>query len=197
MTKQEFLTSLRAKLQGLPQQDIDERVSFYEEMINDRIDEGEKEEDIIAELGSVDDVVRTIAADIPLAKIVKHKMKPKRRIRGWEIALIVLGFPLWFPLVITLMVLILVFCILVWTMVIVSYSVEAALIGATVSSAACFAAYFLHGEMNLAVLGTSVLSFGAALLMIAACIGATIGSAKLSKRIITGVKMLFIKKGER
>ena len=82
MTKQEFLTSLRAKLQGLPQQDIDERVSFYEEMINDRIDEGEKEEDIIAELGSVDDVVRTIAADIPLAKIVKHKMKPKRRIRG-------------------------------------------------------------------------------------------------------------------
>lgn len=197
MTKQEFLSSLRAKLQGLPKEDIDERVSFYEEMINDRIDEGEKEEDIIAELGSVDDVVRTIAADIPLAKIVKHKMKPKRRIRGWEIALIILGFPLWFPLVLTAMVLIFVFCILVWTMVIVTYSVEAAFAAATVTSGVCFAVYLLHGECNFVALGTSVLSFGAALLMILACIGATIGSAKLSKRIMTGIKMIFIKKGDR
>ena len=38
VTKQQFLTELRKKLSGLPQQDIDERLSFYSEMIEDRID---------------------------------------------------------------------------------------------------------------------------------------------------------------
>ena len=40
MTKKEFLSSLRSKLQGLPPSDIDERIGFYCEMIDDRMDEG-------------------------------------------------------------------------------------------------------------------------------------------------------------
>ncbi len=197
MTKQEFLTSLRAKLQGLPKEDIDERVSFYEEMINDRIDEGEKEEDIIAELGSVDDVVRTIASDIPLAKLVKHKMTPKRPLPAWVIVIIVLGFPLWFPLVINALVLIFTGFVLIWTMVIAAYATEVAFSAAAVSGAVSFVAGLANGEMNLVALGSSILSLGAAIAGIVGCIYATIGTAKLTKRIVTGIKMIFIKKGER
>ena len=197
MTKQEFLSSLRAKLQGLPQEDIDERVSFYDEMISDRMDEGEKEEDIIQEIGNVDDVVRTIAADIPLSKIVKHKMKPKRPIPAWVIVLIALGFPLWLPLVITALVLLVVFWSLVWVMVIVSYSVEGALVTSAISGFVCFFAYLFNGEINMVALGSSILSAGAAILMVLGCIYATIGSIKLSKRIVTGIKMIFIKKGDK
>ena len=40
MYKYEFLTALREQLVGLPKEDIEERISFYEEMINDRMDEG-------------------------------------------------------------------------------------------------------------------------------------------------------------
>ena len=37
MLKTEFLTELQNGLSGLPQADIDERLSFYSEMIDDRI----------------------------------------------------------------------------------------------------------------------------------------------------------------
>ena len=198
MTKNEFLSSLRSKLQGLPPADIDERVSFYEEMIDDRIDEGESEETAVAKIGNVDDIVMDIAKDTPLVKLVKEKIKPKRRIKAWEIVLLVLGFPLWFPLAITALVLIFVFCVLVWVLVIVTYAIEIALAGTSVAGSITFLAYLANGEHNWTALGASIMCAGAAFLFIFACIGATKGSIKLSKRILTGIKMLFIrKKGDK
>lgn len=40
MTKQDFLTRLRKGLSGLPQDDIEERLKFYGEMLEDRMEEG-------------------------------------------------------------------------------------------------------------------------------------------------------------
>ena len=199
MTKKEFLSSLRSKLQGLPPSDIDERISFYSEMIDDRMDEGKSEEEAIAEIGNVDDVVMEIAKDTPLVKLVKEKMKPRRRIRAWEIVLIALGFPLWFPLLVTALVLIMVFWILVWVLVIVTYAVEIALSAASVAGVVAFAAYFLNGEMNYTAIGASIMCAGAAILFVFACIGATKGSIALTKGIITGIKKLLIgkKKGDK
>ena len=199
MKKQEFLSSLRSKLQGLPPSDIDERISFYSEMIDDRMDEGKSEEEAVSEIGNVDDVVMDIAKDTPLVKLVKEKMKPKRRIRPWEIVLLVLGFPLWFPLLITFFVLVLVFWIVIWVLAIVTYVLEAAFAATSVAGVVALAAYFLNGQTNYTALGASVMCAGAAILMVFGCIGATKGCIALTKSIITGIKMLFIgrkKKGE-
>lgn len=200
MKKQEFLSSLRSKLQGLPPSDIDERISFYSEMIDDRMDEGKSEEEAVAEIGSVDDVVMDIAKDTPLVKLVKEKMKPKRRIRPWEIVLLVLGFPLWFPLLITFFVLVLVFWIVIWVLAIVTYVLEAAFAATSVAGVVAFTAYFLNGQTNYTALGASVMCAGAAILMVFGCIGATKGCIALTKSIVTGIKMLFIgrkKKGDK
>ena len=40
MNKQDFLVQLRKGLSGLPQDDIEERLTFYKEMIEDRMEEG-------------------------------------------------------------------------------------------------------------------------------------------------------------
>lgn len=40
MSKQEFLAELRKALSGLPQGDIEDRLTFYSEMIDDRMEEG-------------------------------------------------------------------------------------------------------------------------------------------------------------
>ena len=199
MTKKEFLSSLRSKLQGLPPEDIDERIGFYSEMIDDRMDEGKSEEEAIADIGTVDDIVMEIAKDTPLVKLVKEKMKPRRRIKAWEIVLLVLGFPLWFPLLITCFVLVFVFWILVWVLAIVTYAVEAALVGTSVGGIVAFVAYFLDGRMNYTALGASIMCAGAAILMVFACIGATKGCVALTKNIVTGIKMLIIgkKKGDK
>ena len=44
MNKQEFLAQLRKGLSGLPKEDIDERLTFYSEMIDDRMEDGIPEE---------------------------------------------------------------------------------------------------------------------------------------------------------
>ena len=53
MLKQEFLAQLRDALCGLPQCDIDERLTFYSEIIDDRMEEGLLEEEAVAAVGSV------------------------------------------------------------------------------------------------------------------------------------------------
>lgn len=40
MSKEEFLTRLRSALAGLPQNEVNERIAFYGEMIDDRMEEG-------------------------------------------------------------------------------------------------------------------------------------------------------------
>ena len=40
MNKQEFLAHLRKGLSGLPQNDIEKRLNFYGEMLEDRMEEG-------------------------------------------------------------------------------------------------------------------------------------------------------------
>ena len=40
MSKQEFLAALEEGLSGLPREDVDERLGFYSEMIDDRMEDG-------------------------------------------------------------------------------------------------------------------------------------------------------------
>lgn len=198
MKKEEFLSELRNKLNGLPKDDVDNRISFYSEMIDDRIDDGKTEEEAVADIGTVDDVVNDIAKDTPLVKLVKEKVKPKRSLRAWEIVLIVLGFPLWFPLLLVAFILCLVAYILLWVLVIVSYAVELSLIAGAIGGIVIFFAYlFGGGEVNLMVLGTSIMCAGASVLMFFGCVGATKVSIKLSKAIINGIKSSIIKKGRK
>lgn len=197
MNKQEFLSSLRARLNGLPKEDIDERINFYEEMINDRIDDGKSEEEAVADIGTVDQIIEEIAQDTPLRKLVKEKIKPKRKLRAWEIILIILGFPLWFPLALTALILIFVFYLLIWILVLVSYTVEFSLVAAAVGGLFIFAAYLVNGDFNLVSLGLSVMSAGGSFLFLFPCYWATKGTIKLSHFIITRIKMLFINKKEK
>ena len=57
MTKQEFLAELREKLKGLPEQDLEERLSFYSESIEDRMEDGLSEEEAVAGVGTVEEIV--------------------------------------------------------------------------------------------------------------------------------------------
>lgn len=196
MTKNMFLNELRRRLVGLPQDDLDNRISFYEEMIDDRISEGKSEEEAVADIGSVDDIVKQIANETPLFKLVKERTKPKRSLKAWEIVLIVVGFPLWFPLLITAFVLTLVAYILIWVLVIVSYSIELALAASSIAGFIAFFAYMINGTMNYQALGAAIMCLGAAILFYFACIGATKITIKLSKNIILAIKSAFIRKGK-
>ncbi len=104
MTKQEFLKLLKRKLSGLPKQEADERINFYAEMIDDRIEEGRTEEEAVLDIGSIDEITAQILKDVSLSQRVKRKMKLNRKLKGWEITLIALGSPIWFSLLIALII---------------------------------------------------------------------------------------------
>ena len=196
MNREEFLSQLRQSLRGLPKEDIEDRINFYNESISDRMEEGKSEEEAIADIGSVDSVVKDIAQKTPMKTLVKEKMRPKRSLRGWEILVLVLGFPLWFPLLITFFVLVMVGIMLIWIGVIVSFTVELALSASFFAGTAAFTASLLAGEPSVLYIGIALTSLGAAIFLAFGCSGIVKATAKLSKAIILGIKSWFIRKGD-
>ena len=132
MNKQEFLKYLREGLAGLPQEDVERPIDFYEEMIDERIEEGMEEEDAVAAIGTVSEAVSQIISDIPLSKLVKERVKPKRKMSAWEIVLLALGSPIWLSILIAIFAVVLSVYIVLWSVVISLWAVEGSFIGCAV-----------------------------------------------------------------
>lgn len=199
MNKQEFLTSLRSTLSGLPKADIEERIAFYGEMIDDRIEEGMSEEEAVAAIGTVDEIRKQTLKDIPLQKLVIEKVKPKRALRAWEIVLIVLGFPVWFPLLMAAGSICLSVYLVFWTLIIALWAIEISLVGAVFSAIASAAVQTVQGSglSALMPLGAAIFIAGLTIFAFYGCIAASKGIIKLTKKIGVGIKSLFVAKEKK
>lgn len=144
MNKQDFLAQLRKGLSGLPQDDIEERLTFYKEMIEDRMEEGSSEEEAVSAIGSVEDIVRQSIADIPLAKIAKERIRPKRHLKVWEVILLTLGSPIWLSLSVAAAVVILSLYISLWAVMISLWAVFGSLAICAVASIPGYVIYVLN-----------------------------------------------------
>ena len=196
MNKQEFLKQLRRGLRGLPQEDIEERLIFYGEMIDDRIEEGLSETEAVAAIGTVGDIVSQILAETSLTKIVKEKIKPKRPIRPWVIVLLILGFPLWFPIMIAVIAIVLAAYIVVWAVIITLWAVFASLIAGAICAvvSAMYCVTCGKALSALSMLALAPLCAGAAILMFFVCHAATRGVFWLTKKTAIGLKHMLIGK---
>lgn len=196
MRKQEFLDELRKGLSGLPRSDMEERLTFYGEMIDDRMEDGLTEDEAVAGIGTVNEVVSQIAAEIPLSKLVKERVRPKRALRVWEIVLLALGSPIWFPLLIAALSVFLAVYVVIWSVVVSLWAVEASLagcaLGGTVSGAVSM--FRGGGPAWLALLGAGILCAGASIFLFFGCKETTRGIFLLTKKLVLGVKSLFLGK---
>jgi len=197
MRKEEFLKALKKKLAGLPKQEVEERIGFYAEMIDDRIDEGLSEENAVAEIGSVDEIASQIIADIPLTAIAKERIKPKRRLEVWEIVLLVLGVPIWLSIAISLFaVVISVGGAMLLSVLVAAWAIFAALVAVAVGGIFFAINVLLQGAplQALAILGITFACAGLSILMFQGGISASKGIVWLWKKIFLGIKMLLAKK---
>lgn len=89
MTKQLFLNELSAALHGLPREERYRTLSYYDELIDDRMEDGQSEEDAVESLGSPEQIAREILGEEepPVSTGTGRKV--------WMIILLVLGFPFW------------------------------------------------------------------------------------------------------
>ena len=101
MKKTEFLQELSLDILGLPQEDVERWLEYYTEMLEDRIEDGMSEEEAVTSLGDPKAIARQILAQTPFAKLIKNKIRPKRKLRVWEIILICVGSPIWVSLAVS------------------------------------------------------------------------------------------------
>jgi uncharacterized membrane protein len=192
MNKSEFLTELESRLELLPKKEVENYVEFYSEMIDDRVEEGKTEDEAIRDIGGIEEVIKQIAGEKSITKLVKQKVAPKRKIKPIEIILLILGFPLWFPLALTCLILVLVGYLLFWILVIVSYAVEIALVACAVTG--LIGIFTGHG---IGYLGLLFVGIGGSILFFKVCILATKFTVKLAKKIVLGIKLSLIGGGNK
>lgn len=195
MTKQEFLAELRRGLSGLPQNDIEERLNFYSEMIDDRMEEGLSEQEAVDGIGSVDSVVSQILGDIPLSRLVKEKITPKKQLKAWMIVLIILGAPIWFSLAVAAISVAFALYFSLWSIIISLWAVFASLAISVPGSIAAGIVAFSSGSglAGIAMMGAGLVCAGLSVFAFFGCKALTKGTVLLTKKAAVAVKRAFIK----
>ena len=198
MTKIKFLLSLHDRLSGLPKDDVEERLSFYSEMIEDRIEEGLSEEEAVAAVGTVEEIVFQILSDIPLVKITKEKIKSKRRLKAWEIVLLILGFPVWLPLLIAASAVAFSLYLSWWAIIVSIWAVFGSVLVSAFCGVIAGVGFVIWSNVptGLAVISAGLVCGGLSILLFYGCREATKGTLRLTKTITLGIKKSFVKKEE-
>lgn len=194
--KQELFVQLRKRLSGLPQQEVEDRLTFYSEMIDDRMEEGLSEAEAVAAAGSVDRIVSQVVSEIPLAKIAKERIQPKRQLKTWEILLLVLGFPIWFPLVVSLISVIFSLYVSLWSVIVSLWAVFGSLVACACGILIGGIVFICCGNTpnGLAMIAGGSICAGLSIFLFYGCKSATTGISLLTKKAAIWIKNRFVKK---
>ena len=191
MKRSEFLEELKARLWAMPEGDIQNSLDYYSEMIDDRMEDGLAEEEAVAAVGDLDEIVKQILSETPrppqVVEPIKKQKPEQKNTKTWLILLAVLGSPVWIPVAAGLLVTVLSVYVSLWTVVISLYATFAAL--AATSLGCILASFFMVGGMASAtvVWGMALLCAGLAILILLLSNLAAKGLVKLTKLIWNGI----------
>ena len=195
MSRDAFIGELRHRMAGLPQETVERTVEYYGELIADSVEDGLTEEEAVARLGSLDEIVASVVKDTPLAQIVQTRVREgkKKGISGWVILLLVLGAPVWLPVLIAVLAVLFALFIALWAVVIALWAVVAAVIltGLVAMVAGVVELCRLHLPQGLVLLGGGLVCLGLCALLFLLMKLITVGTGKLCKWLWVGVKSLF------
>ena len=196
MGKEAFLEQLRKCLRGLPQKDLEEQLAFYSEMIDDRIEEGLTEEEAVSAVGSVEAIAAQTVAEIPLTKLATERIRPKRRLKAWEIVLLVLGSPVWLSVLIAALAVILSVYISLWAVIIALWAVFASVAACAFGGIAAGIVFICCGKIpaGIAMIGGAFVCGGLAIFLFYGCCLETKGTVLLAKMFLLWIKRRFIRK---
>ena len=191
MDKQRFLLKLGELLSGLSQEEKEAQLHFFREMIEDRMEDGLSEEEAIKAVGSADDIATQILGEASFSP-----SKPERRLKGWEITLLILGSPIWLALLIAVAAIVFSAFASLWAGIISLWACFASMVGCAFAS--LFAGViFLFGEHRLtgiAVIGGCFVCAGLCIFLFWGCKILTKGIILLSKKTVLWVKQCFTRK---
>lgn len=197
MSKNEFLNLLEKRLNGIPKNDIDKTLEYYNEIISDKMEDGLSEEDAVNSLGSVDEIVNNTLADVSIPKLVKEKIGLNRKLKTWEIILLASTFYIWVPLLIAILATILVVYICLWSGVI-SLGAGALSCGVSGIIALIGIVDIFTGNLGsgIVLVGMGLMLTGAAILLGVLTILLSKVMVNVCKKLVLKIKSLIVKRGE-
>jgi uncharacterized membrane protein len=194
MTKDQFLKKLNSKISILPQNEIAKCITFYSESIEDRMEEGMKEEDAVADIGSIDEIAKEIINE----NSIKYSLDKEKKTKSvWKI-LAICGFPLWLPLALAFGATGLALYISLWTVVLALYTVVLAfgLTGVLLILAGVIQFYRMGPITGGMIIGISLVLCGLSLVIMKPINQFAKSIIKCSGQLLKNIKKIFIRKKE-
>lgn len=200
MTRRLFLKALRFRISDLSEAEINERINFYNEIIDDKIEEGLTEDEAINEIGTPDEIAYQIRADLSasgiesatsndssasakeLAQSSSTRSPASQRVT--QAVLILLGSPVWFSIVVSVFAVMLSAVVSLWAVVISLWASCAALGGGVFYGIGSSALGTGIGfSQRLLYAGTALISAGLSILLFLGAKVATRGTVVLTYKI--------------
>ncbi len=196
MNKHEFLSALADSLSGAPEKELNEALAYYGEMIDDRIEDGMSEADAVQAIGTPDAAADQIIANIPTRKLVRERIKPKRRLRTWEIVLLAVGSPVWVSLAIAAIAVFFSLYVVLWVLDAVAWVVGAAFAICAPAGLLCTVTALFGGHVGTALfmIGAAIALAGLSIFAYFGALAATRGTMQLSKAIWLRMKRALVRK---
>ena len=193
MSRAEFMAALRGALEQMPPEEREKQLSFYEELFDDMQEDGLTEQEAASRLGDPAQIARELLTELPLGTLVKTRVKSAGGLSALNIALLVLGFPLWFSLLAAVGAVLLAFFITLWAL---ALSFGAVVLALGVTAGALLGGVFFGylAASPLMLLGMAMIAAGACLLGALLLRPLCRGLAKLCAGLFKKIKSLFIKK---
>lgn len=207
MTRNEFISSLSARLQGIPGTERQKALDWYSELICDRMEEM-PEADAVSGIGSVDEIADEILSQYRQNTTAVHSSdgtEPQSRRspdKGVNTALVIFAAavlsPIWLPLLIVGLSLALVAVVLVWCAVVTVgvMLVSAAAVGAVGLVYGFWALFVINPAYGLLVLGAALTAAGLTLALIPLIVVTVKGAAKFTVWSVGKICCLVHRKGK-
>ena len=113
MTRNKYLKELRSFLGKLSKEDRKRILEFYNELIDDKLEAGQSEEEILREFGSPEELAKQIFQDNG-----QTYSPPNTTSKIMRITAIVLGSPIWLSLLAAFLVLVFALFLVLWAIVV-------------------------------------------------------------------------------
>ena len=194
MNKQEYLGALEYALAQMPPEEREKHLAYYDELICDMCEDGMSEEEATSRLGDPNAVAQELLAALPLATLVKTRIRSGGSLSPLVIALLVLGFPLWFPLLASVFAVVLSLLITLWALFVSYAAVVFALGLCAVATPLALVFGFAEGS-PLVLVGLALTSAGLCVLGALLIPPLFRGLTALCRAVVRSVKSILIKKG--
>ncbi len=185
MTKLEFILALNEKLSAYPKAEVQQRLSFYSEMIEDRMEDGLSEEEAVSAVGDVAHIAAEIAAELTPEEAPKTPKPAPKEWKTWVIVLLIVGSPVWVSLAVGAGAAVLSLYASVWAVIISLWAVFGALVACGVCGIACGIGFAFGGYIfpGLAVVAAALVCAGLSILAFFGCKAITDLTVTLTKRL--------------